>query len=173
MYPNHQHSATFNHSHSTLGGLKVGLRWLLNAYSSHSIHGGGSSPQNQGGQIWAARGPVPRMQGGGSTIEPGGILEVAMLGFDIAGSNTQLCCWSSYTGHRDRFKESYWFNVLGGSLHQGSSKPLESWTHINSILTRKKMQHQQLIFQGGEGHSIVKLNIMCSQKTYTFGKLHH
>ena len=70
----------------------MGLSWLLNAYSSHSIHEGvGSSPQNQGGQLWAARVLVPRMQGDGSTTEPGGILEVAMLGFDIAGSSTHLC----------------------------------------------------------------------------------
>ena len=32
------------------------------------------------------------MQGDGSTTQPGGILEVAMLDFDIAESSTQLCC---------------------------------------------------------------------------------
>ena len=62
-----------------------------------SLASQGSNPQNQGGQLWAARGWVPRMQGDGSTTEPGGILEVVMLGFDIAGSSTQLCCVVRHT----------------------------------------------------------------------------
>jgi hypothetical protein len=37
------------------------------------------------------------MQGDGSTTELDGILEVAMLGFDIAGSSTQLCCVDCHT----------------------------------------------------------------------------
>jgi hypothetical protein len=45
-----------------------------------------------GGQAHKTKGINYGQQGDGFTTEPGGILEVAMLGFDIAGSSTQLCC---------------------------------------------------------------------------------
>ena len=59
----------------------------------------GSSSRSQGGQLWVSRGLVmmstkgvdygqqglvPKMQGDGSSTEPGGIMEVTMLGFDLA-----------------------------------------------------------------------------------------
>jgi hypothetical protein len=58
----------------------VGLGWLVNAYSSHSI------PQRQGGRLTKdkrvishdAKGLIPKMQGEGSASEPGRIMEVAM-----------------------------------------------------------------------------------------------
>ena len=46
-----------NGLHYILSRIKVGLRWLVNAYSSHSIPGG-SSPQSQGGLLLVQRGLV-------------------------------------------------------------------------------------------------------------------
>ena len=64
--------------HPILGWFKVGLGWLVNAYSNHSIHG----------EEWfkptKPRESVPRMQGDRSTTEPSGIMKVAMLDFDLA-----------------------------------------------------------------------------------------
>ena len=98
------------------------LGWRVNAYSKHSIHGGGgdgSSPQSQGGRrqsqgsrLWVTRGLILGMQGGrvsswdtrgstpkiqrdDSTTEPGGIMEVAKLAFDLT--------WVQYP------TMSYWF----------------------------------------------------------------
>ena len=45
--------------------FKVSLWWLVNAYSSHSIHRGRGAS-------------VPGMQRDGFATEPGGILDVAM-----------------------------------------------------------------------------------------------
>ena len=68
-----------------LGRFKVGIGWLVNAYSSHSIHmwvgGGGEGwfkPTNPRGLV-----STPKMQGGGSTTKLSGIMKLAMLGFDM------------------------------------------------------------------------------------------
>ena len=65
---------------SISGWFKVGLRWFVNAYSSHSIH----NVKEVGLQstTWlfpgCKGGSVPGMQGDGFASEPGGIMEVAM-----------------------------------------------------------------------------------------------
>jgi hypothetical protein len=49
------------------------------AYSRHSIH-----PTGRGGEsIMGNMGVGTQVQGNGSTTEQGGIMEVAMLGFDL------------------------------------------------------------------------------------------
>ena len=48
------------------------LVWLVNAYSSHSIH----KAKEVGPQ--SIKGSFPRMQGDGFASEPGGIMKVAM-----------------------------------------------------------------------------------------------
>ena len=65
----------------------MGLGWLVNAYSSHSIHNAkevgpqsikGSFPDMQGGySSQDTRDPVPWMQGDGFASEQGGIIEMA------------------------------------------------------------------------------------------------
>ena len=69
-----------NRLHSISGWFKMGLGWLVNAYSSHSIHNTKEvGPQStQGSFPWDARGLVPGMQGDGFASEPGGIMEVAV-----------------------------------------------------------------------------------------------
>ena len=57
----------------------MGLERLVNAYSNHFVHGvkrggGSSSPQ---------KGSVVGMEGDNSTSEPGGVMEVTMLGFHV------------------------------------------------------------------------------------------
>jgi hypothetical protein len=68
----------------------VGLGWLVNAYSNHSIHNAkevgpqstkGSFSGMQGGWILGCKGAgsrVPGMQGDGFASEPGGIMEVVV-----------------------------------------------------------------------------------------------
>ena len=65
-----------NMLHSMSGRFKMGLGWLVNACSSHFIGGGGYKPTKP-------RGSVPEIQGDNCTTEPDGIMEVAMLGFDL------------------------------------------------------------------------------------------
>jgi hypothetical protein len=116
--------------HSISNWFKVGLRCLVNAYSSHSIHtlgrGDGSSPQSQ---LWAASGLVPKMQGDGSTTVPGESMEVAnvelwssrglvpnyvvSVGFRRSSIGSRQWRWtfssyakSSYTGPKDRLKKA-------------------------------------------------------------------
>ena len=50
----------------------MGLGWLVNAYSSHSIH----NAKEVGPQ--STKGSFPGMQGDGFAGEPGGIVEVAV-----------------------------------------------------------------------------------------------
>ena len=50
----------------------MGLGWLVNAYSSHSIH----NAKEVGPQ--STKGSFPGMQGDGFASEPGGIMEVAV-----------------------------------------------------------------------------------------------
>jgi hypothetical protein len=77
----------------------VGLRWFINAYSSHSIHNAkevglqstkGSISGCKGFGYRDARGSIPGMQGDGYASKPGGNMEVAvwlclplLLGFDV------------------------------------------------------------------------------------------
>ena len=72
-----------NGIHFISGQFKVALGWLVKAYSSHSIHlGGGCLVQAhkakglilgiKGVGAHVAKGSVPKMQGDGSTNEPGG-----------------------------------------------------------------------------------------------------
>jgi hypothetical protein len=73
-----------NGLHSILGRFKVVLGWFVNDYSSHSFTGRNNShPQSQGGHSWVQRELVPMMQRDNFTSELGGIMEVAMLGFDL------------------------------------------------------------------------------------------
>ena len=78
---------------SILGRFKVGLGWLVNAYSSHSIHmGEWFKPTKPRGLVMGIKGVgyghkgglVSMMQGDGFSIEPSGLMEVTMLNFDLA-----------------------------------------------------------------------------------------
>ena len=71
----------------------MALGWLIDAYSSHYIQArkaNGIDYGYNGGQLWAQRALVLGNKGvdfrklrDGSTIELGGIMEVAMLGFNL------------------------------------------------------------------------------------------
>ena len=99
----------------------MGLGCLVNAYSSHFINQKGGDNFNdlftkprryahkarKGSIIGShgARGLVPRMQGDGFVIEPGGIMKVAMwlctlllLGFDLAWVGLG-CLVNAYSSH--------------------------------------------------------------------------
>ena len=54
------------------------MGWAIQAHKAKKV-----GPQNQGGRFWATKGLVEGMQGDDSTTELGGIMEVAMLGFDL------------------------------------------------------------------------------------------
>ena len=61
-----------NMLHSISGWFKVGLGWLVNAYSSHFIHNAKEVGQQ------STEGPFLGMQGDGFASKPGGIVEVAV-----------------------------------------------------------------------------------------------
>jgi hypothetical protein len=71
----------------------MGLGWRVNAYPSRQSTLRGSI-WVQRGSVWVARGAIMgskrarglvlRMQEDSFTTEPGGIMEVPMLGFDLA-----------------------------------------------------------------------------------------
>lgn len=82
-----------NWLHSISSRFKVHLGWLANAYKNLSIHPRWWGGVEGDGSSHKAKGFNSGMQG---DDYGGGIMEVAMLGFDLAliiivGSSTQLC----------------------------------------------------------------------------------
>ena len=73
-------------SHSISCRFKVGLGWFVNAFSSAILFMKRKrlKPTKPRGLVLGSKGSIPKMQRDNSTIEPGGIMEVAMLRFDLA-----------------------------------------------------------------------------------------
>ena len=58
---------------------------ILSTTGAARVGGGGCfKPTKPRGRLCVARGLIHKMQGDGSTTKPGGIMVVAMLGFDLA-----------------------------------------------------------------------------------------
>ena len=80
--------------HSISGRFKVGLGSLVNAYSSHFVHmGKRMKPTKSRGSLMGTKEVDFEQQGGLfpgckgtvlATTKPGGIMEVPMLGFNLA-----------------------------------------------------------------------------------------
>ena len=70
-----------NELYSISSRFRMDIVWLVNAYSSHSIHDMGGRGQFK---LTKPRGSIYGMQGDGSTIKPGGFMEIAMFGFELA-----------------------------------------------------------------------------------------
>ena len=78
-----------NGLHSISGWFKVGLGWLVNAYSSHSIH----KAKEVGPQ--RTKRSFPRMQGDGFASEPDGIMEMGHVALSTNIWEEPTVCYKS------------------------------------------------------------------------------